>query len=223
MYKNLKHTTVLFLEDNITFAQHTVKFLELFVKEVVHCISIKSALKLFSELDIGVIISDLKVEDGIALEFIEQIRQMDKKIPIVVLSAHKDEDFLLKAIPLGLITYEIKPIEIERFKSILQKCESQLKELNQHIFQLKDNIFYNSKKKVIIKNHKEIILREKEAIFIELLLENKDSIVSKEEISQRIWQNEQMSESALKNFLLRIRKSVGKDLFFNVQGLGWRL
>ncbi len=223
MYKYLKNTTVLFLEDNLTFAQHTIKFLELFVKEVVHCVSMKSALKIFKELNIGMIISDLKVEDGIALKFIEMIRKEDKQVPIVVLSAHKDEDFLLKAIPLGLVSYEIKPIELEKFKFILEQCEFQLEELNQNIFLLKNDIFYNLSKKVIIQKNEEIVLKEKEAMFIELLLEYKDGIVSKENMAQSIWQNETMSEPALKNFLLRIRKKVGKELFFNVQGLGWRL
>ncbi len=223
MYRNLKNTRVLFLEDNMIFAQHTIKFLELYVDEIIHCVSMKSAIKLFNELDIGMIISDLKVEDGIALKFIEMIRQKDKKVPIVILSAHRDEDFLLKAIPLGLLSYEIKPIEIDKFKLLLDKCEAYLENLNQNIFLLKENIFYNIKKKVIIQDDKEIILKEKEAIFIELLYENKDSIVSKEDMAQAIWENEIMSEPALKNFLLRIRKKVGKELFFNVQGLGWRL
>ena len=41
--KNLKHKRVLFLEDNVSFAEHTIQFLELYVKEVIHCTSMKKA------------------------------------------------------------------------------------------------------------------------------------------------------------------------------------
>ena len=71
----------------------------------------------FQNNEIDIIISDLKVKDGLALSFIEQIRSINKEIPIVVLSAHKDEEFLLKAIPLGLTSYEIKPINFSDFKN----------------------------------------------------------------------------------------------------------
>jgi len=223
MYKSFKQTRILFLEDNITFATHTIKLLELYVKEVLHCISIKSALKIFEEEDVDIIISDLKVEDGNALSFIKQIRCKNENIPIIVLSAHKDEKFLLEAIPLGLTAYAIKPINLEEFKSILQKCIYQLKKLNPNISHLKNNIYYNSKKKVIIKDNKEIDLRQKEALFIELFLSNKDGIITKDLISQTVWDDKIMSEAALKNFLLRIRKKIGKGTFKNIKGLGYKL
>ena len=223
MYKNLKQARILFLEDNLTFAIHTIKLLELYVKEVIHCISIRSALKLFEEEDIDIIISDLKVEDGNALSFIKEVRYKNTNIPIAILSAHKDEKFLLEAIPLGLTAYAIKPINLEEFKSILQKCIVQLKNHNPNISHLKNNVYYDTKKKIIIKDNKSIDLRQKEVLFIELFLDNKDGIVTKELISETIWDDKIMSEAALKNFLLRIRKKVGTGIFKNIKGLGYRL
>ena len=223
MYKNFKQIRILFLEDNLTFATHTIKLLELYVKEVIHCISIRSALQLFEEEDIDIIISDLKVEDGIALSFIKQVRVKNTNIPIVILSAHKDEKFLLEAIPLGLTTYAIKPINLEEFKSILQKCMAQLRKLNSNITHLKNNIYYDTKKKIILKDNKSIDLRQREVLFIELFLNNKDGIVTKDLISENIWEDKVMSEAALKNFLLRIRKKVGIGIFKNIKGLGYKL
>jgi len=218
---NLKNTKVLFLEDNVTFAEHTIYFLELYVKKVIHCTNMNDAIKIFNNEGIDIIISDLKVEDGIALDFIEKIRQKDTNIPIVVISAHKDEEFLLKAIPLGLTAYEIKPIDFSSFKGILEKC---ILKLDRNDLQLvKDNIFYDMNKKVIFKDNQEIVLSKKEALFVELLINNKNGITTKDQISQFVWQDNVMTESALKNFLLRIRKKVGKDFFYTIQSLGYRL
>ena len=138
---NLKNFKVLFLEDNQTFAEHTIYFLELYLKEVIHCVSMKEALEKFQQNEIDIIISDLKVKDGLALSFIEQIRSINKEIPIVVLSAHKDEEFLLKAIPLGLTSYEIKPINFSDFKNVLNKCAKTING-NSLVF-LKEDIFYD--------------------------------------------------------------------------------
>lgn len=221
MISNLKNTKVLFLEDNVTFAEHTIYFLELYVKKVIHCTNMNDAIKIFNNEGIDIIISDLKVEDGIALDFIEKIRQKDTNIPIVVISAHKDEEFLLKAIPLGLTAYEIKPIDFSSFKGILEKC---ILKLDRNDLQLvKDNIFYDMNKKVIFKDNQEIVLSKKEALFVELLINNKNGITTKDQISQFVWQDNVMTESALKNFLLRIRKKVGKDFFYTIQSLGYRL
>lgn len=221
--KNLKHKRVLFLEDNVSFAEHTIQFLELYVKEVIHCTSMKKAYEVFEDEHLDCIFTDLKVDDGIALNFIEKIRQVNLTIPIIVMSAHKDESFLLKSIPLGLTSYELKPINFEKFKSILEKCSEVIERNNEKIVHIKDNIYYDYNRKLILKDDESIILSKKESVFIELLIENKNGVISKEKISEVVWENDIMSESALKNFLLRVRKKIAKKLFYTIQNVGYRL
>jgi len=221
--ENLKEKTVLFLEDNLAFAEDTKKFLAHYVKNIVHVTSMKDALEKFESEEIDFILSDLKVEDGIALLFIENIRKINTKVPIVVLSAHKDEAFLLKAIPLGLTAYALKPINFVDFEEVLNKCAITLANQNKNIIFLKDDSFYDKGRKVVIVDKVEVSLTKKEALFVELLYENKSAIVSKEMINERIWENNVMSDPALKNFLLRIRKKTYRDFFYTIQGVGYRL
>lgn len=218
---DLKDLRVLFLEDNLSFANHTICFLEMYLKEVLHCTNIKDAIDIFKKEHIDIIISDLKVEDGLSLNFIEQIRALNKDIPIAVLSAHKDEEFLLKAIPLGLVAYELKPINFSNFKLLLNKCAETI--YSNSLVDIKDGIRYDNNRKSIYINTEEVILNKKEYLFVELLIKNKNSITTKDEINSYIWDNEIMSESALKNFLLRVRKKLGKDFFYTIQNIGYRL
>jgi two-component system, OmpR family, response regulator VanR len=223
MTNNLKHLNILFLEDNSTFAEHTINYLKLYVHSVTHCGSIKEAVDAFENNVFDIILSDLKLSDGNALDFIEAIREKNETIPIVVISAHKDEEFLLKAIPLHLTAYEIKPLNFSKFQETLEKCASLVVTNNQNTVFVKDNIYYNLDKKIVIKDKKEIKLTGKEILFVELLLDNKNSIVSKEQLAKFVWKNEKMSESALKNFLMRIRKKCGKNFFYTVSKVGFRL
>jgi len=221
--KNLKQKTVLFLEDNISFAHDTIRFLMHYVKDVIHVTSIEAAHNKFDENRIDIIISDLKVDDGIALSFIEDIRKITTTVPIVVLSAHKDEELLLKAIPLGLTTYAIKPINFKEFESVLKKCSEILARLDENKIFVKGETFYDKGKKLLLIEDTSVTLTKKESEFLELLLDNRNSIVSKEMIHNVIWENDMMSEAALKNFLLRIRKKTYRDLFYTIQGVGYRL
>ncbi|MGB5866574.1 MAG: response regulator transcription factor [Arcobacteraceae bacterium] len=221
--KNLKQKRILFLEDNVTFANDTIRFLSHYAKDVIHVESIEEALEKFHSQPIDIILSDLKVKDGIALSFIERIRKVNQQIPIAVLSAHKDEDLLLKAIPLGLTAYAIKPINFSAFEELLAKCSQALEILETNIIYVKDDTFYDKGKKTLIINNESIDLTKKESEFVELLLENKNSIVTKDMINEVIWDNEVMSDPALKNFLLRIRKKTYRDFFYTIQGIGYRL
>jgi len=221
--KNLKQKRILFLEDNLSFATDTIKFLRHYAKEVIHVESIKDALEVFNTANIDIIISDLKVKDGIALSLIEEIRKVDTAIPIAVLSAHKDEELLLKAIPLGLSAYAVKPIDLVSFEQLLQKCSDALALVDKNLVLLKEDISYDKGKKIIMMDKKIISLTKKESLFIELLIEHQNSIVTKDMIHDVIWENEIMSDPALKNFLLRIRKKTYRDLFYTIQGVGYRL
>lgn len=221
--EEMKQLKVLFLEDNKIFAKHTMEFLELYVGGVTHICSMKEALEKFHNIQFDIIICDLKVEDGNALSFIEQIRKEDKNIPIVVLSAHKDEEFLFKAIPLSLTSYELKPINFERFKEVLLLCKEKVFQNKKNIVYVKESIFFDKDRKVLIKNDQEVSLTKKEALFIELLINNKTKIVTKEQVEASIWQDTEMTESALKNFLMRVRKKAGKTFFTTIQSVGFRL
>lgn len=222
MIKNLKHTNILFLEDNEEFAKNTIKLIKMYVKDVFHVVSIKDALDCYEKENINIIISDLKVEDGIALEFIEKIREQDREIPIVILSAHTDENFLLKAIPLNIALYGVKPIDFDEFENILKKC-AELMNNNKIPINSKENIFYDKLKKVIVKEELEIDLNKKELDFIELLIKNRNGITTKDDLAEVVWGNSPMTDPALKNFFLRFRKKAGNNCFVTVHNVGYKL
>lgn len=222
MDEKLKQLKVLFLEDNESYAKHTIDFLNLYVKDVVHVKSMDDALSNFKKKQFDFIICDLKVEDGNALSFIEDVRKIDKQIPIVVLSAHKDEEFLFKAIPLALTSYELKPLAFDRFKEILEICKDKVYQNKKDIVYIKDDIYFDIDRKLLIKNNEEISLTKKEYLFVKLLLENKTKVVTKEQVKEYVWLGTSMTESALKNFLMRLRKKSDKKFFTTIQSVGFR-
>lgn len=222
MYRDkIKKLNILFLEDNKEFAKNTIEFLKIYFKNIFHSSTIKYALTLYENESIDLIISDIKVSDGNSFKFIEEIRRVNKTIPIIILSAYKDEDFLFKAINLNINTYKVKPLSYDETMELLKLISSYF-DSDDIIFKYK-NLSYSFKSKILTINNKVINLTTKETDFLELIFSNKNQIVTYDLIQTVIYKNKIMSDSAIKNLVLRIRKKLGMDIFLTIPSSGYRL
>jgi DNA-binding response OmpR family regulator len=70
---------------------------------------------------------------------------------------------------------------------------------------------------------KSLELSRKEQALLELLIQNRHRLVSKEEIAYGVWEDEFMSEGALKSVLVKLRRKIGRDAIINTPHLGYRL
>jgi len=217
----LKELNVLLLEDNIEFAKNTIETLNLYFKEVHHSKNIKGSLSIFANSRVDIIISDIKVDDGNGLDFIKAIRESNSDLPIVILSAHKDEEFLFEAIGLNILSYELKPLSYEKLNKLLSIISKKF--YNNKEVEIGKNILYNYITKEIYEDNKTINLTKKEILFIELLIKNSDKVVTNQIIQRDIYEDKVMSESALKNLLLRLRKKVSKEFITTVTNVGYKL
>ena len=217
----LKKLNILFLEDNEEFAKNTTSVLNMYFKKVFHSDNVADALMLFDTYKIDVIISDIKVKGGNGLDFIKQVREKNEDIPIVILSAHKDENFLFKAIGLNLLSYELKPLRYEQLIAVLEKISLKLN-IEKRV-QIASELSYSHKTKLLYENDKEIKLAKRESLLIELLIKNKNTAVSNELIQKDVWQEKPMSEAAIKNLILRLRKKVTTRFILTVTNMGYKL
>lgn len=217
----LRELNILFLEDNEVFAKNTIDLLKIYFKSVYHSVSIEGALDIFYDHKVDVIISDIKVVDGNGLDFIKSVREIREDIPIVILSAHKDEDFLFKAIPLNILTYELKPLAYSDFLALLKKISAKFKSCGVENIVAKLN--YNHDKKELIEDDRVIDLSSKEVLFIELMLKNRDKIVTKEMIEDFVYEGSKMSDAALKNLIFRVRKKTDTEFVTTISNIGYKL
>lgn len=217
----LNELNILFLEDNLEFAKNTIELLNMYFQNVFHSPTIRQALELFEDKKIDVIFSDIKVQDGNGLDFIKKIRELDEQIPIVILSAHKDEDFLFKAIPLNIISYELKPLSFNDFLILFSKLVKKFQPDN--IAGLGKGLEYNFDKKILTENDREVILTKKEIYFLELAIKNKNKVITNEMVQKFVWEDKVMSDSAIKNLVFRLRKKVATDFLLTIQGIGYKI
>lgn len=223
MIKQLNTKVILLLEDDQDLSSMMIPIFKVFVKTVWHAETIKQAHELMRIHNIDIIITDVHLKNENGLDFIKEIRQKNDKIPIVVLSAYKDETTLLKAIPLGLTSYLIKPVNYAQLVETFEKCIHKIISSEDHLTNLPNGFTYSIKEKIVLKGTNRFKLNKREINFIELVYKNKKQLITKEMIQHNVWEDEDMSDSALYNFIMRIRHRFGKDFIHTVSNLGYRL
>lgn len=224
--KILKTLNILYIEDEETIKENVKKTLQLFCENVLDAQNIKEAKELLQNSRIDIIISDINLPDISGIDFIKQLRMIDKTIPVIILSAYTDKNYLLEATKLKLVDYLTKPIDFKSLNSALNKCVDEILDNSRYIISFKNNIQYNvlHKKLIDSSNDKEIALTSKELTLLELLIKNSNRVLSTDELKTSIWEDEfEATDSALKNLLNKLRKKIGKESIINISSVGYRL
>lgn len=224
--KILKNLNILYIEDEASIKENVKKTLELFCDNVYDEECIENAKKTLEKNRIDIIISDINLPDISGIDFIKQLRMIDKTIPVIILSAYTDKNYLLEATKLKLVDYLTKPIDFKSLNSALNKCVDEILDNSRYIISFKNNIQYNvlHKKLIDSSNDKEIALTSKELTLLDLLIKNSNRVLSTDELKTSIWEDEfEATDSALKNLLNKLRKKIGKESIINISSVGYRL
>lgn len=221
--KRLADKNLLLLEDNVEFIDNAVSLFEMFVARVYVAHTIKEAYELFEKERIDIIISDIHLKNENGLDFIKELRKSNDSVPVLVLSGHKDEEFLFKAMTLNLSGYLLKPINFKMLVDRLHECIKKMEASSQTIVTLKDGFCYDKALKNVTKNNVAFELNKKEILFFEMLCQHKNTILTRDMFLAYVYEYEPMSESALNNFIMRIRRRFGKTFLHTIPDVGYKL
>jgi two-component system, OmpR family, response regulator VanR len=220
---SLSDKNLLLLEDNKDFVDNAVSLFNIFVKKTFVATNTTEAFAYLKKENIDIIISDIKLKNENGLDFIRIVREKDDKIPIVVLSGHKDEELLFRAMTLNLSGYLLKPINFKMLTEAFEQCAKKLQDNSLNIIILKDGYSYNKELKYIIKDEEIFELNKKEILFMEMLCENKHKIITKDMLLAYVYEYNPMSDSAINNFIMRIRRRFGKTFLYTIPDVGYKL
>lgn len=84
------------------------------------------------------------------------------------------------------------------------------------------NYKYDCDKKQLFYKDESIILNKKEMLFFEVLISNQNRITSYDELQDKVWQDDVMTDSALRSLVRNLRKKLPTDIIYNLSGSGYR-
>lgn len=185
-------TTILIIEDETTIAQLERDYFELNGYEVDLCHTGTQGLQLALNGDYNLIIIDLQLPgmDGFAL--CSQIRQA-KEVPILIVSARKEEIDKIRAFNLGADDYITKPFSpselvarakahLTRYERLLSKQES----VSKAEIHIRGLIIDKESRRVYVRNQ-EVVFTTREFNLLEFLASHPNRVFSKNELFERIW------------------------------------
>lgn len=222
--KILNTLNILYIEPNITIAQKIQKALLLKCDDVFVAHNIKDAVAIYNNEKIDIIVTEIEIPNENGEAFISSIRNINKNIPIIIITNVKDLQILLNIIPLHITQYILKPIDISIFKEALYNAAKHLYDSGYYEISFLNGSTYNIVQKSLFQNEKNITLTPNEIKFLDFLIINKNAVLPKDVICNYVWEdNLDITEEAFKSLLNRIRKKIGKESIKNISGYGYRL
>lgn len=212
---------ILYAEDNAKIRESYTLVLKRYFKEVIEACNGKEALKLYNLHKPDIVLTDINMPELDGLELIRIIREDDKSTKIIVLSAYSDQEKLMRAIPLGLFAYLVKPIKGDALKKVLTDVASHTQKPGK--LKLSNGYFFDKTGRKLFNGEEEVKLTNMEFTILDMLADNNHNPVSCELLSYSLWNEyRQESNSKIQNIVKRLRKKV-PDLIGSVYGFGYKI
>ncbi|MCT7567492.1 response regulator transcription factor [Aliarcobacter butzleri] len=215
---------ILVLEDDELFASTLEDFLieEKFVIDIAK--DGEECLSLNYENNYDLYIFDIKVPKISGLELLASLRNSEDNTPTIFLTSYKDKDTLQEAFVKGCDDYLKKPVDLDelllRIKALLKRNKKQFE-----LIKLTETLDFNPINKRIYENGTDLNLPTKILDLIELFIENRGDIVTKEMIINRLWAaNEDYSEGSIRVYINQIKKLFSDvNVIVNIKGIGYKI
>ncbi|MGB9801976.1 MAG: response regulator [Arcobacter sp.] len=214
---------ILYVEDDDVTRENAIEYLENYFVNIYEAKDGLDALKKFEKINPDIIITDIQMPKVDGLEFAKNVRQKNKEVQIIVITAFSHKEYLLKAIELQLVKYLMKPIKENELKDALELCVDNLKNSSTNIIRLNETSVFDKYNHTLLINDELVKLRIKETDLLTLLLNNKDRYVTYEEIENYVWKDFPMTKDALKTLVKYLKQKISKDIISNQNGVGYKI
>ena len=212
----MKDTKILLVEDE----KQTLKLLQNIVSKdfnnVITASDGKLGLSLFKKHQPNIVVSDIVMPNMDGLTLASEIKKINKNAKIIILSAFSEKEKLLRAIDVSVDKYLIKPVDPEVLLNTIKDFVSNSCDcINAGEYKLE-----LESQSLIHKNIK-TDLTTKEFVFLKMLFENQNKIVTIEKINT-LWQKKP-SPNSIRTFIKRLRDKLPANIIKNIPSTGYKL
>jgi len=219
---------ILLIEDETVLAQNIKVGLEdeKFAVDVFHNGRVAYEQASVEEYDVIILDRMLPEMDGIAI--CKQLRKEKIFTPILMLTARDSAEDKIEGLDSGADDYLVKPFSfgelLARIRSLIRRATTNEPYL--HI----DSLKLDPKTHIASRSGKTLSLTAKEYALLEFFMRHPNQIVTREQITNHVWEYEHYSMSnTIEVLIKRLRTKVDKaypqekSLFVTIRGLGYKI
>lgn len=219
---------ILLVEDNEIIVKGLKYLLEQEKFDIKIAKNIVEAKTMIKKQKFDLYLLDITLPDGDGYEICQYVKKQ-KDVPVIFLTAKDEELNVVQGLDMGADDYIIKPFRnrelISRIKSVLRRYYHD--EINENQIKCRD-VIIDSNKAVVYKAGKEIIFTSLEYKILYMLISNKNILVTREQILDKIWDvtGNFVNDNTLTVYIKRIRNKLddkeGKFIQ-TVRGIGYKV
>ncbi len=192
----------------------------------------ESAYDAFVKNDFDLCILDVMMPKKDGFELAKDIKQTNKDIPVIFLTAKIMKDDVLKGFKIGADDYITKPFNMEellyRIEAVLRRAGRDATE-KQKVFNIGNIIFDSNTQTIKLENDKDEIskLTSKESDLLKLLCQHQDKVMKRDYALKTIWNDDNyFNARSMDVYITKLRKHLKIDpriKIINKHGEGYKL
>ena len=218
----------LIVDDEITIAENTAEYFNMFDIPTAYVTSYEEAEAFFNENRVSLVLLDVNLGDKSGFTLCKKIRE-SYDIPILFISARNSDDDVLTALSIGGDDYICKPFSLNvllaKVKAVLARYEKAAEavmaasavlvsgqaEIKDETINILEELTLDTKTRKLLKNGKDVPLKAMEYKMLLFLLQNRGRVVTKDELLKYVWEDEYIGEGTLAVHARHLREKTERD------------
>lgn len=215
--------TILLVEDSESIIMGLKYSLEQEGFKVITAKTIKEA-KEYNEYDL--ILLDITLPDGNGFDFFREVKEKED-VPVIFLTALDEEINIVKGLDLGAEDYIVKPFRVKELISRIKVALRRYNKISSSIINI-NGIELDTENMQAKKGGKVIELTSLEFKILLLLFTNKNKLVTRDMILNKIWDlaGNFVNDNTLTVYIKRIREKIGDSegkIIKTIRGVGYKV
>ena len=216
---------ILVVEDERDLNRIITKHLKKNNYSVDSCFDGREALDFVSYSEYDLIITDIMMPNVDGYEFIARLRESKNNTPVIMLTAKDTLADKIVGLDSGADDYIVKPFEFDELLARIWVLMRRNYGLATNVIQV-DDVVLDISKKQVFRNGQNIGLTGKEYEVLEYLMKNKESILSRDQILNHVWDYDYDGASnivdvIIKNIRKKLDNGTDKTIIYTKRGLGY--
>jgi serine phosphatase RsbU (regulator of sigma subunit)/ActR/RegA family two-component response regulator len=116
--------SILIIDDNVDLLEYLKDFFMIYNYEVILAESGNEGIEKFREFSPDIVISDIRLPDKSGNIVVKEINEIDKEVPIIVITGYSDHNLILSAMKNGAVELLKKPFKPKDLKYLVSKIET---------------------------------------------------------------------------------------------------
>lgn len=175
--------------------------------------------------DYDLIILDINLPKKDGFEILREIRERDREVNIIMLTALSDVDDRVRGFDLGANDYVLKPFHFEELKARIRSLLRRQTTIKDAVIET-SGISFDTTKRTFSIDGENLRLTAKEAGILEYLFFNLGRYVTTEELMEHVWNDEvDLFSNVVRVHMSALRKKLkarlGKNIIKNEIGKGY--